>query len=110
MQDGVSAVNDIVEVLRVDHGGGVLDMKLDAVLDSGLLLCEVGAVLLCQGDHVDREVDAMHKGAKVPGHVEGRAADAASHIQHLRRGRSEERCVSQSAHTATGCSKEIAES
>ena len=57
MHDGVAAVHHVVEALRVLHGGAVLHVELDPVLDGGLHLA---AVVLGDAHHVGGQVEAMH--------------------------------------------------
>ena len=57
VHDGVAAVHHVVEALRVLHGGAVLHVELDPVLDGGLHLA---AVVLGDAHHVGGQVEAMH--------------------------------------------------
>ena len=57
VEDGVATVDDVVEVVRVVHGEGVLNVELGSVLHGRLHLLPV---VVSDGDHVGGQVDTVN--------------------------------------------------
>ena len=67
VEDGVTTVDHVIEVVRVLHGQSILNVELDPVLHSRLHL---RPVVLGNANHVGGQVNAMNIYSIVPGHVE----------------------------------------
>ena len=80
VEDGVPAVDHVVEVVGILHAERVLDVELNPVLDCGLHLC---SVVLGDANHVGGEINTMNINSIVPRHVESWPPGATPDVQHL---------------------------
>ena len=80
VQDGISAVDNVIEAVWILHRLGILDMKLYPMLHSSTHLVPP---LIGNLNHVLAEVNAVHVKPVLAGCIKCGPSDAAANIQHL---------------------------
>ena len=80
MQNGVPAVDHIIESFWIIHKSGILDVKMATVLDIGRL--QVSQVI-GNVDHIVGQVHSINLNAIVLGHIKGRSTNATANVQNL---------------------------
>ena len=80
VQDGISAVDNVIEAVWILHRLGILDMKLYPMLHSSTHLVPP---LIGNLNHVLAQVNAVHVKPVLAGCIKGGPSDAAANIQHL---------------------------